>query len=75
MHISKKKTKDFIDNDEKSIKKYPIWKPVLRKYKKYIKQKKSTIPFKKYTVAALWLMFYGHFCAHGRSNGLSDLQR
>jgi len=22
-----------------------------------------------------WLMFYGHFCAHGRLNGPSDLQR
>jgi len=22
-----------------------------------------------------WLMFYGHFCAHDRLNGTSDLQR
>jgi len=22
-----------------------------------------------------WLMFYGHFCAHGRLNGPSNLQR
>jgi len=22
-----------------------------------------------------WLIFYGHFCAHGRLNGLSDLQQ